>query len=48
MTYILIGFTEMGCNGLDLIYLSKDGIQWQAHVNMGMNLQVFRGLLSSY
>jgi hypothetical protein len=31
---------EIGCEGVDWIYLAEDRDQWQAVVNMVMNLQV--------
>jgi hypothetical protein len=31
---------EIGCKDVGWIYLAFDSDQWQAHVNMVMNLQV--------
>jgi hypothetical protein len=37
---IKMGVGEVGWKGVDWIYLSQDRVQWQAVVNMLMNLQV--------
>jgi len=37
---IKVGLKNVGCEDMDWIHLAQDGNQWQALVNMVMNLWV--------
>jgi hypothetical protein len=40
MLYFAVYFKEIGCSGMDWIYLAQDRGQWRANVNMEINLRV--------